>query len=527
MKNVITMVMSLVVTLAFAQRTNFGPMKECFNRSNLPQIALEDKDHLFLRSVAKKTWNLQCINKKNLQPEYNVSFTMDTEFGVVEKMKGSGFFNGDFAIFNSFYHRSEKRFDLKMTTIDTKTGSKKSQEVIWSKEVERNLTRGFYRVVTNPDANKILIHTLTYYNSREVTEEKLILLDKNLEVVVQKDFDRKGDYETAQISNLLFDLEGSVFYFQNDEVVMLDAFNNYEEWREPILISEMELDGKLKGHKVTFDDNYDLVITALYVKEIPENQQNQNVKKKDRQTEQLHGVFYQKISGLNKETKVSNLIKFANLPREEQANLSNLVSKFDPKRVENVKIFFKDNGDFILTFEEYARRIVVSQSGNTTADLQFYGNIGVIHISEAGEMLWGQRIGKKQYYKWAQTALGLIVGSHGLSFLVNPDDTYNYYSYGGYFDNDVFYIAFNDHIENRSSLYEEKEPKKFKKVKHSMPILYSLDIESGAKKRKSVRTLETGELRFVPRNMFYSKYNEKLYFFNQKKDDFCLAELEL
>lgn len=524
MKKTATLLALLLITSITAQRTDFGPVKECFSRHGLPYISMETEDQLFLRSNVGETKNLICVNKKDFSVEYDASFEMETEFGVVETSEGSGFFNGDFAIFNSFFHRKEDRFDLKMTTVDTEAGVKKSDKILWSKKTEKNKHRGFYRVITNSDGNRILIHTSTYYKSRDVTEEKLILLDDELDVVVQKDLDSKGEND-PQIRGLLFDLEGSIFYFQNNEIVMLDAFNNYEEWREPIAVSEVEVDGEFRGQKATFDDNYDLVVTAFYLKEISEEERDKNSSRGDDRTESIEGIFYQKVSGLKKETVVSRLLKFEGLPEDREEEVRNVTKGLNPERMANIELFFKDNGDFALTFEEYDRRVAYSRSGGMSADYQKFGDIGIFMIEADGNLSWVERIGRHQTYKWGR-GLGFVSGSHGFTFLVRPGDTYNYFSYGGYFDDDRFYIAFNDHEDNRSRDYNDKEPKKFKKVKHSVPVLYSFD-KDGRKKRKIMRKLERGELRFVPSRMFYSEYDNKVYFFNQDKDEYCLVEMKI
>lgn len=528
MRKQVTLLILLTACVASAQRPKFGPVLEAHN-GYAPQIVGESEDELYAMNMRANDLILESFDKRTLRQNYFKEYELDKEMGVVERFEGMDYYNDQYVYFRSFFHRKEDRFDLVVQAIDPDNARKLRPKTLVSKKTEKNLDRGFYDVHTSRKGKSLLVHTLTYYKSKDRTIEKLILFDKDFEKVTEREYNRTGEHSDPVIKSLLIDDEGNAYFVKNKSVVILDAFADYEEWKEPLAVEEMATNSKLTDVTASFDKDLNFVINATYVT-VDTRDTDANKSRSDRKEgdTQVEGVFYMKIDGLRKEVVASRINffdndfiqKFKTEKQRRKGYKGEMSDNFLPYRMH-----FMEDGSMVATNESFEYYAAYDRSGNRVAESYSYGDIVAYKFDPEGKLMWAKNIPRNQEYKWSRV-LGLMVfGSHGFSFLVRPSYVHQHFSYSTFIEDGNFNIMYNDHLENLSRSYEKKEPKEFKKIKNSMPVVQEIDLETGKRDRNIVKNMQRSELKMVTRRNHYSVDDEALYYVCRHKGEYCLVKI--
>jgi hypothetical protein len=530
MRNLIAFFLCIyaVYSATAQEKPDFGPMME-IDRGYLPTIVGEDNDELYGIHYEDETIFVETFNKKKLKSKGKKAVEMVELRGVTEELEGLTFLSGEVVFFTSLFNYRDDKFDLIAQTVDPKTGRITDKITLFEKPIDKRRHKGTYDVYLSKNRKRILVRTYTYYKETDQTIENLLLFDDKLELITEREYTEKGNQVNLS-SSLVVDDEGSIYFIQNGSVVLLDAFNNFEEWREELPTDNLTVGSSYNQITISLNQDLDPVITAYYVTKDLEDLDRKNVNKsranRKEDDTQVEGVMFIKINSLDKELEVAKHTEFEkdfidlfktkdDLKRNYDAEIEN---KFSSNR-----IYSLDNGETLL-IGEVVYRIVSrdAQTGAVQGISHFYQDMIMVHFSSEGEVLWKDRLPKMQRYYWGRSLLG-YGGSAGYSFLVFPEGVQQYFYEKAIKVGDKVYLTYNDMPENRAGNSYVHELKEFRKFKKGVPVVQTIDLASGSRNGEVVRSLVKPKFWLKPRSMYASKLSDDVFYFITYKKKMHLA----
>lgn len=350
--------------------------------------------------------------------------------------------------------------------------------------------KGRYTVRLTPDREKILVHHMCAHYKTENIFEALHLYDSNWDLMAEKEIVKPISEKTIPKS-FIIDNEGSVYYLQDGYFISLDVNKDYEEWKEDVVLENLESHASLKDFVGGINDEGDLIVTALYV---TENIKTAKRGKRNKDTEKgdlkLEGVVFIKIDSFSKEVEYSKLSKFP-ISFINQFRTNKDIKKGKAGYVggsfSEFKIFFSDG----LTF------LVLEQSID---DYLYEGPI-VLCFNKEGKLAWSHRIERK------------VKSFKRVS------------NYSGFFDEENFHVLINDSEKNYRSGIRVKNST-LEKTKEALPVLCSFNKITGDASYNLKADWNSDKLRFFGYTGIQLEENEPFYFYMRYKKKYKLGRIK-
>ncbi len=528
MRNLIIFSLCLLfVTAKGQEKSDFGPLME-IDRGYLPTIVGESEKELYGIHYEDETIFVETFDKKRLRSLGKRAVEMVELRGVTEELELLTYLNDEVVFFTSLFNYRDDKFDLIAQKVDPKTGKITDKVTLFEKPIDKRRHKGSYDVYLSKNRKRVLVRTYTYYKETDQTIENLLLFDDKLDLITEREYTEKGN-EVNLSSSLLVDDEGSIYFIQSGAVVILDAFNDFEEWREDLPTDNLTVGSSYNKITITLNKDLDPVITAYYVTKDLEDQDRKKVNKsranrKEGDT-QVEGVIFIKINSLDKELEVAKHTEFDDDFIKLFKTEEDIKRNYDPE-IENAfssnRIYSLDNGETLLIGEVVYRLVSQDQNGSVTSISYFYQDMIMVHFSASGDILWKDRLPKRQRYYWTKAILG-YGGSAGYSFLLFPDGVQQYFYERAIKVGDKVYLTYNDMPENRAGNSYTHELKEFRKFKKGVPVVQTIDLASGSRNGEIVRSLVKPKFWLKPRSMYASKLSDDVYYFITYKKKMHLA----
>jgi len=508
----------LTLSLFGQERPEFGPVM-IIERGYLPNLVGENEKEFFGVSYEKETIIVETFSKKKLRSLSKHEVEIEELRGVTEELEKLAYLNGEIVYFTSLYNYRDDKFDLIAQKIDPRSGRITEKVTLFEKAIDKRYDRGAYNVFVSKNKKRILVRTYTYYKETDQTLENLLLFNDKLELLTEREYSEKGK-ELNLTSSLLVDDEGSIYFLQNGSIVILDAFNNFEEWREQLPTDNLEVGSSYNRIGLALNEDLDPVITAYYVTKNLEDLDRKKVNKsRDDRKEgdtQVKGIVYFRVNSLDKELAVTKHTDFDRDFIDLFKNKEDLKKNYDPE-IENDftlnRIISLDNGESLLLGEIFSYRRVSNQNGNTTGELYAYGDMLMVHFGTDGEVLWKDRLPKAQMYYWTRSMIPLLAGgSAGLSLGV-PKGVKDYFYDQIIVKDKKVYVTYNDMPENRAGNSYVHELELLKKFRKGVPIVQTIDLERGSRNGEVSRSLVKTKFWLKPGSMYASELNDDVFYF--------------
>jgi|GEM_PF-4438008 len=530
-KHIIFYLSILLFSFANAQdRPDFGPVME-IKRGYLPNIVGESEKEIFAVSYEKETITVETFDKKRLRSVSKKEVEIVELRGVTEELEKLTYLNGEIVYFTSLFNYRDDKFTLIAQKMDPKSGRVNDKITLFEKSTDKRYDRGEYDVYLSKNRKRILVRTHTYYKETEQTVENLLLFDDKLELVAEREY-REPGRELNLISSLLVDDEGSIYFVQDGSVVTLDAFNDYEEWREKLPADELTVGSSYKRISLTLNKDLDLVISAYYVTEDLEKLDRKIVNKsRDNRKEgdtQIEGVVYFKVNTLDKElefVKHTNFDKdFIDLFKTEK----DIKRGYDGEINNNYslnRIVSLENGETLLMGEYYQFIVYRDGNGAVIGEETVYGDMILIHFSAEGDILWKDHLMKAQVYYWSQGIIPLTnMSSAGFNFLIIPQGIQDYFYDQVIVRDDKVFMVYNDMPENRASNRHKAEIEVFKKFRKGVPVVQTIDLEGRKRTGEINKSLVKTKFWLKPGSMYDSDFTDDVFYFVTYKRKMHLAK---
>lgn len=466
------------VTLT-AQKLEKGPVNKQKEKTFKPNIMGEDESSIFIADIRLDNLGypiliVESFSKTTLERNYTEEFEIDVttaSVAVGNKLESVTFLDGNIVYIISSTRRTKKNEDgerenisqLIAFLIDGDTGESLPADTLihtnfqgipaissMSKYMDRI---GKYEVTTSKN-NKRMLVTYTSHNFKlERTFQEIYVFDNQLNLIKKQELikaqDEADDLIPARVS---VDDEGSIYYLEDGDLVLLDFYQDYEKWREPMPSDIFESNADASNITGNFDKNNDLIITASYyttdVEDTDENKERNETKEGDTQ---LEGVIYIKVNTLDKEIAKVKVSKFEQEFIDEFLN-EDLVD--DGLEAEINDIFNRFRYDFTddATY-------VVGEALEQGKKGMNYNDMVVYSFDNDGVLRWAHRVPRLQEGNYELTTHGVMT----------------------FFDEEYIYLLFQDEKDN----FDEKgkrdimDPYPLDHDIHAVAVMYRFNKETG------------------------------------------------
>lgn len=532
MKQIITVMILAFSINAFSQKPDWGRVMEAEDKHYDPTIIGEDEEAIY--SVAYMSSGNEILfekyDKRKLNRKYSTKIPVPSEGRRKFDLERISFLGDHFVVFASYYDKKEKTYELRAFTYTVDKLKEVDEHEIFVEKVEKRRRKGDFDVHTSKNKESLLIHFTTYYKETGVTIEKIKLYDKSMEMLVEKEYKAEG-VNVASLNNLIVDDEGSIYFIKNGDVVILDATVDYEEWSEPIEAEGIESNGYLGTVHFSLNPEGDLILVSRYItRDLRGSDEKKNKKDRKKGDTQVEGIYIMKVNGFSKETEIAKLNKF------DQEFIDQFLTEEDIKKgnsaemnndYKSFQFLFKEDGGVVFVTEQQKLLRSYSSSGSLIAEYYYYNDIVAFNFSPDGELIWGNRIPKSQLFYWKSTMLfGLKRGPYGVSWGSVPYHYRGHYSYMAGLTDDKLFFVFNDNEKNVPIQDDSKKRTVMKSVKKAIPVIYTVDLETGHKTKEMDLSLVAANAHLKPRVSYQKTPSDPLYIFGMTKKAFRYGKIE-
>jgi len=506
----------------FSQNFKMGTLHKGSGKYD-PFIKNEDENNLYVVAEnAYGDYSIEAYSKKNdlkrLYSEPLKHEKINKKHSVsVEAMTHMG---ERFVIFYSYLDSKTKEYTLFAKLFDKNTGKPIGQRKdIYTIPVEKKSRKGDFTIKVSEKKTRIFIKHSAYYKTLKKDITQFTLLNPDLEVL----FEYKLDNDEKLPGGYIVDNDGSIYYLRyrdmNLYVGSYDANKDYEKWEEKINFDYASLD-KFYLHNLEFNikRNNDFTITGLVSKKDEKN----NVK--------VYGSVFVAIDNESKEQKVAKINEFPADLFDQFRTKKDIKKERSGTIVNNFgreEVLDKEDGGVIMTMESYYK-VSYYTNGAISGKTIEYSDILILNFDEQGNMLWSNRIPKRQYFSWNDLLGGIfITSSRGLHILSTPVEwkTTRYFSYSIGIVNDKLHIYHNDLLKN----FEEKgltdKYKKFKKPRTAVVVKHEFDLVSGTRSKDLFTSWSEKGIKLCPGKGFQKNEESDLFLFGIKGRKYAFARV--
>jgi hypothetical protein len=484
---------------AFAQKKaknvdiKWSSEKKSKKRSFVPYAVFSHDDTgyytlQFVGSSKNEYYLFHYDNKLNLKKSQKISFGKRRNGRDLHHFRE---FNNKIYMFSTFLDNKNKRNNLYVQTINKKT-LKPNQDIkkIISFAFKKKSKSGYFNVLTSRDSTKLMVYYKLPNKKNEKEKFGFHVYDKDMNEIWSKQI-------TLPYKNKLFDIKdydidnngavhilGKLFNKKakdkrkgkvNYRFQILSYYNNGTELKR----YDIRLKGKfVKDVKIAVNDDKDIICAGFY---------------SDGDSDSMKGTYFIKIDHETKEIITESYKKFDSsfitqyMKEGAKKNTKKRMAK--GKKVELYHydlndIVLKEDGGAVLIGEDYDSSVMTSTYfkgnggyGTQTTYFFTYNNIIVINISPKGEILWAQKVPKRQ----TSNAPG------------------HFASYASMITDHKIYLLYNDNPKNLINGENDKgKIYNLSNLKKSVIVLASLDSD-GKLTREIIPKPDKTKLFLIPK----------------------------
>lgn len=394
--------------------------------------------------------------------------------------------NSQIHVFSSYANKKTKTNGLYTQTINKKTllpnnDRKKIAEIPFTNKFFKGA--GAFDYSLSSDSSKIILFYHLPYEKKESEKFGFHVLDQKMNEIWANDITLPYTDELFEIHDHILDNFGNVHVLgkkykdkpkdrrkgnPNFNYVILSYFKGENKVRE----YDVKLEEKyLAEMHIVINMDHELICAGFY---------------SNSGTLEADGSFYLKIDSESKEIVVKNFKEFdlnfitQNMSdkEEKKARKKDAKGKDTELWMYDLKEFvIYDDGSIILIGEQYyveTKTKTTTSNGSTKTTTTYYyhyNDIVVVNIDFMGNILWAEKVGKKQ----RTINDGGFFSSYNLSVV-----------------GDKLYFVFNDHPDNEFLGDNEDEYETFRGNKKSMIAIVEMDIDGNQNRSTLVSAKEAG-----------------------------------
>jgi hypothetical protein len=307
--------------------------------------------------------------------------------------------------------------------------------------------------------------------------------------------------------------------------VMLDPFNDFEEWRETLPTDQLATNGALPSLQMDLNSQGNIIVTSFYRTTDAEDQDDANLSRQDRKEgdTQIDGVQFFSFDPLNQELVASKLTLF-------DKEIKDVFRWDDDKHDGHDGEINRDFSMMYLEFDNYGNSYLIGQPfyiersyddrGNLVGEYYNYLDLMVIGFDADGNVKWNERLPMLQQYYWANRLLGFIATSRGLSWFQRPERVEYYFDFNSYIINDELILVYNDLPINRAGKMQDQELEEYDKIKKGVPVIQQFNLETGQRTGRLLPKMTQPKKYLKPNLMYWSDMDQQFYYF------LCFKKLE-
>ena len=525
MKNRIS-ILSLLVMMALcigplmAQKLVKGPINKASEKTFKPNIMGENEDNIFIADMRVDNMGypyliIESFSKTTLERNYTKEFKITV--GGYRSLESVTFLDGNIVYLISSIRRTKKDADgereniseLEAFLIDGETGEiSPSDTIVKSNYQDMPAVSGMskyydrigrYEVTTSKNNKRMLVTHTTHSKKLERTFQRIYVFDAQLNLIKDQQLIKAAeDAHELVPRSVTVDDEGSIYYLEDGDLVLLDFYKDYEEWREPMPNDIFESNADASNISGTFDTNGDLIITASYyttdLEDTDENKEKQETREGDTQ---LEGVVFMKINTLDKEIETVEVSKFEQDFIDEFLN-EDLVD--DGLEAEVNDVFNR----FSYDFTDEATYVVgeALEQGKKGTN---YNDMVVYSFDTDGKLKWAHRVPRFQEGNYELTTHGVMT----------------------FFNEEYIYLLFQDEKDNFDELGKRDimDPYPLDHDIHAVAVMYRFNKETG-EFNYSMRTDWNSGKYFKINPNFSLTSDEGIFVFMKDEREYLLARIK-
>lgn len=496
----------VLTQVSFAQKVAWGVLNHSSSSNYYPSIIGEDSENIYTVASVKGDRYVEAYDKNRMKVKYSKLIEQPKIGKSKVVYEGLNLVDGKFILLASYFDKNTKESTIYAYILDAETGKVTDKRVeLFSFSVEKKRRKGNFYVYLSQDRTKMLLNHYAYYKKEKKYRDSYKLIDSDLNTIVERtDVFEKGerDYRT---SAYLIDNDGSLYFAKryyngSDYIVSYDANRDYEKWEEKIDLGKLGMGADDKITDIIFSINAknELVVSGYYSKE----------------GNDLNGTFFMRIDNASKEVVVSKISEFDEKFKDEFLT-TRQKAKGKEKEVNNVfksiRIVDKNDGGIVLVGEQYYRYVY------DNGESELYGDLVVLNISADGELLWANRIPKKQVYSYDTSLYPIVYGSWGVSLFTWPTRITEFYSYFVALNDNEVVIVFNDNPKNFTNPKTSGRSRSLKRVQKASSVIYTMNLQTGEKKGDLFLKAKDMSVFMKPSVYYQQNQGTKPYIFGQKR----------
>ncbi len=510
-----------------AQKAEFGKIWEQDVHGYSPRVQFEDERFLYTTDYYEELIILEKFNKERLRPDSKQEVELpewdDTEVDLLRY----NFIDDRFIVFLKLDNDDLGRVKLLAMELDFETGKYGESYELGEYQYEWSARDIYFDVNFTPNDKGVLVNSIVYNSETENTLQDLTFYDTNFEEVANREYLISGKNIEVSTRSIVDD-EGSLYFIRDNDLVMLDPFNDYEEYAEALPMEDLALNGGLKNWAVSFKPNGNLIFTAMYQTTDSKEQPDANLSRQDRSEgdTQIEGIKYFEYDPLNQEFTEQKLSMFD----QEFIDVFRLEDdKYDKHDGEinqdfsYARFLFDDDGNLYLLAQPRHTTISRGQNGVVTGKQTKFEEIMAISFNESGEIRWAERVPMLQEHYWSRFLFGFNFNSEATTWFGFPRASLGYFGFDAAIQGDELHIVYNDEPVNRGGKNQDQFLESLTKLKDGQPVLQTINIKNGKRKAKVLPKLAKPKMYMKPSLMYYSEDDQMFYYFLARKKmlQFC------
>ncbi|WMJ71942.1 hypothetical protein RCC89_01960 [Cytophagaceae bacterium ABcell3] len=496
-----------------------------------PIILGEDDDAIYvLASFALGSYKLEAYDKNNSNLRmYSVPVQHDKIGKNKVEVEKVSLLKDELLVFYSYFDKETKLYNLFAKPVNKKTGEFKDVRAdIASIEVEKKRRKGDFTMALSDDRSKLFIYHVAYSKAYKMDMRKYMLLDNDLNILFEKELD-EGEFMPR---NYIVDNDGSIYYLKYSDMDLYvgsyDANRDYENWEEKIVFENSFGESHfLHNLQVNITKDNNMTVTGLVT--VGEPGRKTKVK--------TNGIRFALESATNKgdlkgsvfismdrESKELHTAKFNPFSEElfEQFRTNKDVKKGKKgdmgKSYAGERVINKDDGSVLMIVEQYSAMNYTDRHGNVNGRYVEFGDLVIMNFDNEGDMVWANRLPKRQYFFWQDMSGAFIASSRGLRFIFRPLEwktTRHFSAATGLFD-DKLVVLYNDMLKNVNERTMHDKQKRFKKPRKAVTVKYEFDLETGERKKSLYPDYLVSQTYLCPLDHYQQGKNSNLILYGIK-----------
>lgn len=491
----------------------WGPETKESKKLSLGDVIGYDESGTYILKTKRKGFSKSDLLFEHLDNKLVKTKTTEVELETAGKKRGYEYTihsNGKLYLFSSSINKKVKKNTFYYQELNKKTllpNSKPIELGIIDYSGSSNYNSGSFSLRISRNKERILIYHRLPYEKGKSEKVGFLVLDKDMNKIWERQVTLPYSTELFDVERYRVDEKGNVYLlglaFKDKRKLKRKGDPNYKYMvlaytnkGETLDKFPVELPGKfITDMQIAIADNGDIICGGFYSEE---------------GTFSVKGSYYISIDGKTKAIKTNNSMEFG-IDFVTQ-NLKPNKAKKAKKKAEKGKnielyeydldeIILKDGGGAVLVSEQFYIRVVTRTStdanGNThttTTYYYYYNDIIVININGKGEIVWTEKIPKRQ---------------------ATSNDGGYYSSYALAIKDDKMFFIFNDNAENL--FYKPGGTlKNFSRGKNGIAVLVTL-TEEGRYSREKLFSVEEAEVLIRPKVCEQTSDDQMLLFGQRKK----------